>query len=316
MKYFVGQFFLTILLIFVFQSGIFSQELTPEQIFEKVDDCVVVTLSYDFRGNLSKQGSGVVIRDKGLIVTNCHVFIGCNKIEVKHKDQIIKHTDIIGLDLEKDILILKINENIFPSIQIGNSESLKVGQRVYAVGSPLGMENSLSEGLISGLRNMSDENKSYIQITASISPGSSGGAVINSKGELIGVSTKSLWFGQNLNFAIPINDILNFETGLHNFGNIKLPYNIPDPKNAKLHSILETSEGIILTFESNDKVIDIVNYYKEKMMQSGYSISDEGETLVSEKGGLINWTKEEKAVGLMLGYDKDKNITSLVISYK
>ncbi|MBK6772723.1 MAG: tetratricopeptide repeat protein [Ignavibacteria bacterium] len=75
------------------------------------------------------------------------------------------------------------------------------------------MENSLSEGLISGLRNVTTKNKDYIQITAGISPGSSGGAVVNSKGELIGISTSSLEGGQNLNFAIPSGEILKISTG-------------------------------------------------------------------------------------------------------
>lgn len=194
----------------------YSQDLTPEQIYEKVNDCIVVILSYDFNGKLLKQGSGVVLNDKGWIVTNYHVFAECEKMEVKHNDKIIKYTDIIGVDVEKDILILKIEDNTFPSIQLGSSDNLKVGQRIYAIGSPLGLENSISEGIISGLRNVYEKNRNYIQITASISSGSSGGAVVNSKGELIGISTLTLKEGQNLNFAIPINDIMQVSLGSFN----------------------------------------------------------------------------------------------------
>lgn len=207
---------ISIAMLFAFSSKVFSQDLTPEQIYEKVNDCVVVILSYDFDGNLSKQGSGVVISDKGWVVTNYHVFAECEKVEIKHNDKTISYSDIIGVDVEKDILILKIDENIFPTISISNDDNLKVGQRVYAIGSPLGMENSLSEGLISGLRNVSKENRNYIQITAGVSPGSSGGAVVNSKGELIGISSSSLEGGQNLNFAIPVNDIFEIFIGSFN----------------------------------------------------------------------------------------------------
>jgi len=94
---------------------------------------------------------------------------------------------------------------------ICKSSSLKVGQKVYAIGSPLGFENSMSEGIISGLRNYDEMERNLIQITASISPGSSGGAVVNDKGELIGISTLSAKEGQNLNFAIPIDDVLSVE---------------------------------------------------------------------------------------------------------
>jgi tetratricopeptide (TPR) repeat protein len=202
-----------ILYLISFQKISLSQDLTPEQIYEKVNDCIVVILSYDFDGKFSKQGSGVVISDKGWVVTNYHVFAECEKMEIKHNENLIKYTDIIGVDVEKDILILKINDNTFHSINIGKSDNLKVGQRVYTIGSPLGLENSMSEGIISGIRNVIKENRNLIQITASISPGSSGGAVLNTKGELIGISTLTFKEGQNLNFAIPVSDILKVTLG-------------------------------------------------------------------------------------------------------
>lgn len=82
------------------------------------------------------------------------------------------------------------------SIKIGESKNLTIGQRVYAVGSPLGFENTISEGIISGLRSYEESGKDFIQITASISPGSSGGAVVNDKGELIGISTLTIKEGK------------------------------------------------------------------------------------------------------------------------
>ncbi len=205
---------LLVLYIFIIPSAIlYSQELTPEQIYEKINDCVVVVHSYDFSNNLSTRGSGVVINDKGWIVTNYHVFAECERMEIKHNSKEVKYTDIIGVDVEKDILILKIDDFSFPPIPIANSDNLKVGQRVYAIGSPLGLENSMSEGIISGIRNVEERNRNYIQITASISAGSSGGAVVNSRGELIGISTMTLKEGQNLNFAIPVNDIMKITLG-------------------------------------------------------------------------------------------------------
>ena len=103
---------------------------------------------------------------------------------------------------------MKIKENHFENIRIANSDLLKVGQKIYAIGSPLGLENTMTEGLISGLRYTKDEG-SFIQISAAISHGSSGGAVVNSNGELIGISTATIAKGQNINFAIPVNEFLN-----------------------------------------------------------------------------------------------------------
>lgn len=94
------------------------------------------------------------------------------------------------------------------------------------------------------------------------------------------------------------------------------PSDVPLPKNSKTLGSLNSSDGTVVTFESNDKVLDIVNFYKEELQKNGYTVTKEGESQVSDKGGLINWTKEKKEVGLMLGFDKDKNITSLVITYR
>lgn len=94
------------------------------------------------------------------------------------------------------------------------------------------------------------------------------------------------------------------------------PADIPQPKNAKVLGSLNSSEGTVVTFESNDNVTSIINFYKEEMKKNGYEVTEEGETLITDKGGLINWKKDSKQVQLMLGYNKDNNVSSLVITYK
>jgi len=204
---------------FLLCGNLKSQTLSAEQIYEKVKDAVVVILAYDYSDELAAQGSGVILNDKGYVVTNYHVLSGSERLEIMHGDEIIPYVDIIGIDVEKDILILKIEEKKFPAVKLGDVKSLKIGQRIYAIGSPMGFENTISEGIISGLRSYKELSKNYIQITASISPGSSGGAVLNDKGELIGISTLTIKDGQNLNFAIPIDDVLNVEIGSYSEDN-------------------------------------------------------------------------------------------------
>ena len=110
---------------------------------------------------------------------------------------------IIALDEERDIAILSISTFNRPSLHIGKMDTLGVGEKIYAVGNPLGLEGTFSEGIISGLRHVGADI--IIQITAPISPGSSGGPILNSSGDVVGVATATFKAGQNLNFAIPIS---------------------------------------------------------------------------------------------------------------
>ncbi len=216
-------FFLSFL--FIYSSNSYGQSLTAEQIYKKVSNAVVVVYAYNDNDELAAQGSGVVLNDKGYVVTNYHVLSGNSKLKILHGKEIVPYVDIIGIDVEKDILILKVEAKKFPAVKIGDSKSLNIGQRVYAIGSPMGLENSISEGIISGLRSVDELKRNFIQITASISPGSSGGAVVNDKGELIGISTFTTKEGQNLNFAIPIEDVLKVEIGSYSKNNAYKDFN-------------------------------------------------------------------------------------------
>lgn len=202
-----------IFILLISAANIFCQK--GDEVFVTVNDAVVVVEAYDFDGTKSSQGSGVIIKDKNILVTNFHIFAGNEKIVLKHNDKEIKYTEIVGMNIEKDVLILKLEEGDYPQVKIGNTSNLKTGSKVYAIGSPMGMENTITEGLVGGFRKFDDKknNIEYIQISASLSPGSSGGAVLNADGELIGISTMGIKEAQNLNFAIKIEDVLNVDLG-------------------------------------------------------------------------------------------------------
>ncbi len=194
---------------------LFSQ--TADEIFTSVSGAIVVVEAYDFGGEKSTQGSGVILKDKNILITNFHIFAGNEKLVLKHMDKEIKFSEIVGLSIDKDVLILKLEDGDFPQVKIGTTVTLKAGNKVYAIGSPMGMENTITEGLIGGFRKFEDKKNDieYIQISAGLSPGSSGGAVLNSEGELIGISTMGFKEGQNLNFAIKIEDVLNVDLGVY-----------------------------------------------------------------------------------------------------
>ncbi|MBK7311456.1 MAG: trypsin-like peptidase domain-containing protein [Sphingobacteriaceae bacterium] len=188
-----------------------------EKVYEKVNDAVVRIFTYHNDHTSHGQGSGVIIKDKGWVITNYHVLGDAEIIHAEHKGQHIKLDSIIAMDADKDVLILQLNKEFLdkfaktiPTIKLGDSKKLKVGQKIYAIGSPYGFENTMTEGIISGLRTSFDSTKNFIQISAPISSGSSGGAVVNSKCELIGISTMVISGGtaQNLNFALQIDEVI------------------------------------------------------------------------------------------------------------
>jgi tetratricopeptide (TPR) repeat protein len=283
--------YIALLLIFVTSGFVKAQTFNAEQIFEAANNTVVTIYAYDNMSKIIAQGSGVVLNDKGWIVTNYHVFHGSDKLLVKHKSKIIDYSEIVGADASRDILILKINNNIFPSIKIGDSDKLKIGQKIFAIGSPEGFENTISEGIISGLRGSEDNFDKYIQISAPVSHGSSGGAIINTKGELIGISTLSVVSGQNLNFAIPVNDVMKVykEEGLDstellgeylfwrgfnyyadsNFESAKFFYELSltvNPRNAT------TSHALGLIFDKKQDYDSAFYYYNRAIQINPYSV--------------------------------------------
>jgi hypothetical protein len=149
-------------------------------------------------------GSGIFVRD-GIVATNFHVvedsFGGYAKeIGKKAKYQI---SGTVGIDRNVDLVLLAIEGVKAPSLPLGDSETVQIGDEIYAVGNPLGLEGTFSKGIISGIRKVGSIK--LFQITAPISPGSSGGAILNSSGQVIGVSVATFREGQNLNFAIPVS---------------------------------------------------------------------------------------------------------------
>jgi len=149
-------------------------------------------------------GSGFFINKSGHIATNHHLLEGSAKAIIKTLEgQKGKVIEIVKDDPKLDLLIAKTSfRNTLPA-PLGDSDTITVGEDIVAIGNPAGLEGTVSRGIISGVRKA--EGVKYIQITAPISPGSSGGPVFNLTGKVIGVATAFLDLGQNLNFAMPIN---------------------------------------------------------------------------------------------------------------
>jgi hypothetical protein len=179
-----------------------------EDIFTRVAPSVVRVNVMDDSGRMIAFGSGVVI-DRDTVITNCHVIRRGVNINVKLGDA-VRTADIQVSDEELDLCRLNVSGLGAPAVAIGTVKQLRVGQRVYAIGAPQGLELTISEGIVSSLREV--PGGTVIQTTAPISPGSSGGGLFDLSGRLVGIMTFQHRYGQNLNFALPADWIAGMQT--------------------------------------------------------------------------------------------------------
>jgi len=151
-------------------------------------------------------GSGVIIREDGVIVTNRHVVAGATRIRVRLHDGRMQTGRVLGADPATDLAVVKIDGRGHPTARLGDSDAARVGELVLALGAPFGLEHTVTHGVISatgrgglGINAIED----YVQTDASINPGNSGGALVNLRGEVLGINTLVVGRGQGIGFAVP-----------------------------------------------------------------------------------------------------------------
>jgi DNA-binding SARP family transcriptional activator len=181
---------------------------TPEQIFQQASQSVVVIHATDNEGNLVNQGGGVVTA-REIVTTNCHVIEGADSLEVLFRQQSYSAT-AASANEDRDLCQVRVPQLPAPRVTL-NTGRVRVGQRVYAIGAPEGLELTLTEGLISSLREF--DGSQYIQTSAGISQGSSGGGLFDTEGRLIGITSFFVGEGPNLNFALPASWIVELDRG-------------------------------------------------------------------------------------------------------
>ena len=182
-------------------------------------------------------GSGIIIDDKGHILTNNHVIDATDRLRVTLGDSKQVSAKVVGTDDETDLAVvraepLEINSNDavkFQPVNLGNSEELKVGQIVMAVGNPFGLTGgpTVTAGIISSLnRNVQFENAilELVQTDAAINPGNSGGPLINTKGEVVAINTAKIPYGQGIGFSVPINTVKSILNDLVENGHVTRPW--------------------------------------------------------------------------------------------
>jgi serine protease Do len=169
------------------------------------------------------QGSGFIIDKSGYIVTNNHVVEGADKITVILKDETQYDAKVVGLDPVTDIALIKVDpKKSLPTVGLGSSADLRVGEWVAAIGSPFGLEYTVTAGIVSAKGRVigSGPYDDFIQTDASINPGNSGGPLINMQGEVVGINTMIIAGGQGIGFAIPIDQVKNIVAQLKSDGEV------------------------------------------------------------------------------------------------
>jgi S1-C subfamily serine protease len=209
----------------------------------RIDSTRTVEISPDplldrfFRGQLPSQeqvqrgvGSGFITTADGLIYTNAHVVAGADNVTVVLKDGRRFQGNVVGADPVTDVAVVRIKATGLPTAKLGNSDNLRPGEWAIAIGNPLGLDNTVTQGIISATqRSVADlgvptERVDFIQTDAAINPGNSGGPLLNAQGEVIGMNTAIIQGAQGLGFAIPINTAQRITAQLITQGRVDHPY--------------------------------------------------------------------------------------------
>ena len=232
-------------------------------------------------------GSGVIISDDGYIITNNHVIEGADNIEVSMNDNRSYSAELIGTDPTTDIAVLKIEGSHFPSLKIGDSEAVKIGEWVLAVGNPFDLTSTVTAGIVSAKgRNInllsSDPGReifpieSFIQTDAAVNPGNSGGALVNTNGELIGINTaiaSRTGSFSGYSFAVPSSIASKVAEDLIRYGQVQRAYigvrirpvtetlandyNLPNVKGIHVNSLTENGAAYDAGIKSGDVILQI-----------------------------------------------------------
>ena len=183
-----------------------EQPLSPREIAQKSFPSLVVVVAENVGGRTQTQGSGFFVRP-GVVATNYHVIRNAKTIYVRvvKQEKVYAVTRVVGADKERDLALLGVEGAEARPLPLGDSGKVVEGDAVYALGNPQGLEATISPGIVSSIREFSDG--SLLQFTAPISQGSSGGPVLNDRGQVVGVVSSYLAAGQNLNFAVPSSQL-------------------------------------------------------------------------------------------------------------
>lgn len=284
------------------------------EVVEQVSPSVVTIKA----GN--KLGSGVIFREDGYIITNDHVVKGTGECVVRLADTRTIKAVKVGTDPTHDVAVIKIEEKNLQVATFADSDKVKVGVDVLAIGSPKGIENSTTDGMISNVNVDVDNGTNIIrclQTSASINEGNSGGALVNMKGEVVGINSMGRSDAENMNYAIPSNDVVKIAKQLIGRGYVSRPYLGIEGANKMLQDepiilitkIMDDSPaadgGLQVNdciFEVNEVRVPTVSKLREQLNNSGTDSIVSLHIIRTTKKGLQEGTLQIKLKELPKGY--------------
>lgn len=266
-------------------------------------------------------GSGVIIREDGYIVTNNHVIAGADQIEVTLENNKSYPAKLVGTDPATDIALLKIDEDSLPAIALGDSDNLRLGEWVLAIGSPYDLRSTITAGIVStkgrSLPNYDGQYRveSFIQTDAAVNPGNSGGALINTMGELVGINTSIISLTGSYagySFAVPVNIVRKITEDFIRYGEVRralLGISMTDITDSMARQFnLESMDGVyVAEVQPNSaaekggiKVGDIITEINLNRVRNGAAVQEQMNRLRPGEQAVITVKRGGKQIELLV----------------
>jgi S1-C subfamily serine protease len=273
-------------------------------------------------------GSGFIISADGQVITNAHVVEGAKQVKVTLKNGQTFQGEVLGVDLVTDIAVVKIEADNLPTVAVGTTQRLNPGEWAIAIGNPLGLDNTVTVGIISALDRSStevgvpDKRVSFIQTDAAINPGNSGGPLLNSSGEVIGMNTAIRADAQGLGFAIPIETAQRIANQLFAKGHAEHPYlgiHMITLKDLGKEELEANKNNLNLKITETEGVLIVRVIPRSPAAEAGFEAGDVIKKIGGEEVGTVNQVQnrvETSQIGESLEVEVKRNYNTKTLQVK